>query len=258
MGKLDGKVVIVTGAGSGLGKQEAIRCAAEGAKVAICSLTETRLMETKRLCEEKGAEVLAYPCDVRSYESLKKFVEKTVERFGTIDVLVNNVHHTTLKPFLDLTVDDMRDEMEVSFYSAWHMMQLCFPYMKDKPGAGTSIINFGSRWGQESPKMAGCYSPTKEAVRALSRVVAREWGIYNIRVNTICPAAATDNVLNDMYKQLPELQEQAMTGMKDNAFERMGDPYEDICPVIVFLASDESKWVTGQNLNVDGGGWITA
>lgn len=258
MGQLKNKIVVVTGAGSGLGKQEAIRIAAEGAKLAICSMNEGRLMETKRLCEEKGAEVLAYPCDVRDYNKLKDFVDKTIEKFGTIDVLVNNVHHTTLKPFLDLTIEDIRDEMEVSFYSTWHMMQLCYPYMKDKPGAGASIINFGSRWGQESPKLAGCYSPVKEAVRALSRVVAREWGVNNIRVNCICPGGFTDNAKNDMSKQLPEMQKYAMQAFSDNVFQRPGDPYDDVAPIVVWLACDESKWFSGQTVSADGGGWICA
>lgn len=115
-----------------------------------------------------------FPCDVRDYESLKAFVDKTAERFGTADVLVNNVHHTTQKPFLELTIDDLRNEMETSFYSCWHMMKLCYPHLKGRPGAGASIVNFGARWGQESPAMSGCYAPAKEAVRALSRTVARE------------------------------------------------------------------------------------
>ena len=92
MGRLDGKVCIITGAASGLGKQEAIRFAEEGAKLAICSRTESKLMDTKRICEEMGAEVLAMACDVMVKENLEALVSATVDRFGTIDVLVNNAH----------------------------------------------------------------------------------------------------------------------------------------------------------------------
>ncbi|MGW0436272.1 SDR family NAD(P)-dependent oxidoreductase [Micromonospora sp. NPDC003197] len=258
MGKVDGKVAIVTGAGSGLGKYEAIRLAAEGANVAICDIQEERLQETKQLCEEQGVRVVAVGCDVRSYDSLKAFVDQTVEQFGTIDVLVNNVHRTTLKPFLDLDIEDFRTELEISVFSAWHMMKLCFPYLKNKPGAGASIINFGSRWGQESPKLSATYSASKEAVRALSRTVAREWGEYNIRVNAICPGGFTDNASASMHEQHPEMQKFAMEAFKDNAFGRPGDPYNDVAPIVVFLASDDSHWLSGQTINADGGGWIAA
>lgn len=258
MGKLDGKVAIITGCASGLGRQEALRFADEGAKIAICDIQERKLEETRRLCAEKGAEVLSFPCDVRSRESLSEFVAATVERFGTVDVLVNNVHFTTLKPFIDQDIADFQKEIEVSVFSGWHLMQLCFPYLKDKPGAGASIINFGSRWGMESPALSSTYSPVKEAVRALSRVVAREWGVHNIRVNAVCPGGFTDNAANHMDTQLPEMQKYAMAAFKDNVFDRLGDPYNDVAPIVVFLASDESHWMSGQTVNADGGGWITA
>lgn len=256
MGKLDGKVVVITGAGSGLGKQFAIRMAREGAKLALCTKNAERLEITRKTCEEAGAEVLAYACDVAEYDELVKFVNLTIDQFGTVDVLVNNVHHVVLAPFIDLKMEDFMYDLKVDFCSTWHLMQLLFPYMKDKPGAGASIINFGSRWGQESPCMSGEYAPLKEAIRALSRTVAREWGQYNIRCNIVCPGGFTDNAKNDMHKQLPEMQQYAMAAFMDNAFHRTGDPYDDVAPVVVFLASDESKWLSGQTINVDGGGWM--
>ena len=258
MGKLEGKVAIITGAASGLGKYEAIRLAAEGADIAICDIKAKHLQETKQLCEEQGARVVAVHCDVTSYDSLKAFVDQAVDQLGTIDVLVNNVHRTTLKPFLDLDIRDFQTELEISVFSAWHMMKLCFPHMRDKPGAGASIINFGSRWGQESPKLTATYSAVKEAVRSLSRTVAREWGEYNIRVNAICPGGFTDNAAAYMGTQIPEMQEYAMAAFKDNVFGRPGDPYEDVAPIVAFLASDDSHWLSGQTINADGGGWITA
>ena len=258
MGKLDGKVAILTGCASGLGRQEAARFVAEGANVAICDIQEDKLEETRKLCEEKGGEVLSFPCDVRSVEKLSAFVDATVERFGTIDILVNNVQSTTLKPFLDQDFADLQREVEISFYSGWHMMKLCFPYLKDKPGYGASIVNFGSRWGMESPALSSTYSPVKEAVRALTRVVAREWGVHNIRVNAVCPGGFTDNAQNDLHTFPTEVQEYAMSAFKDNVFQRLGDPYEDVAPIVVFLASDDSHWMSGQTVNADGGGWITA
>jgi NAD(P)-dependent dehydrogenase (short-subunit alcohol dehydrogenase family) len=106
--------------------------------------------------------------------------------------------------------------------------------------------------------MPGEYSPLKEAVRALSRTVAREWGVHNIRCNIVCPSGFTDNANRDLGKQLPEMQEYAMMAFKDNSFHRLGDPHDDVAPIVLFLASDESKWLSGQTINADGGGWITA
>lgn len=256
MGKLDGKVCVITGCGSGLGKQFAIRFAAEGAKLAICTHNAERLEETKKLCDEKGAEVLAYACDVADYDQLVTFSKMIIEKYGTVDVLVNNVHHVVLAPFIDLKYEDLIHDFHVDVGSTWHLMQLLFPYMKDHDGAGASIINFGSRWGQESPELSGEYSPLKEAVRALSRTVAREWGRYNIRCNIVCPGGFTDNAKNHMNEQLPEMQKYAMAAFSDNAYHRPGDPYNDVAPVVVFLASDDSHWLSGQTINVDGGGWM--
>jgi len=259
MGRLDGKVCIITGAASGLGKQEAIRFAEEGAKLAICSRTESKLMDTKRICEEMGAEVLAMACDVMVKENLEALVSATVDRFGTIDILVNNAHTVTmLLPFLQKSEDDLEIELKSSLYAYWRLMKLCYPYIKGKPGAGASIINFASKAGFEGTIDHCAYAAAKEAVRGLSRVVAREWGKDNIRVNTICPGSFTDNCKADLGKQTKEIQQWAEIAFKYNPFQRVGDPYEDVSPIVLFLASDDSRWMTGQNVFADGGGWITA
>jgi len=259
MGKLDGKVCIITGCAGGLGKQQAIRFAQEGAKLSICDIIDDRLEETKKLCEKEGAEVLSVCCDLTEYKELEDLVAKTVEQFGTIDALVNNAHCVTaLVPFLEKEFDDLYLEMESSLYSYWHLMRLCFPYMKEKPGAGTSIINYASKAGIEGTENHVAYAAAKEAVRGMSRVVAREWGQYNIRINTVCPNGFTDNCEEGLKTQPKNIQEWASHAFKDNPFARAGDPYKDVAPVAVFLASDDSHWITGQNIHADGGIWITA
>ncbi|MBX7435441.1 SDR family oxidoreductase [Mycobacterium sp. Y57] len=259
MGKLDGKVAVITGCASGLGKQHALRFAREGAKLAICDILEEKLMETKRLCEEQGAEIVALRCDVGQYDDLVNFVEKTAERFGVVDVLLNNAHKiTALGPFLDSDIENLDIELHTSLYATWHMMKLCFPYMRDKPGAGASIINTASKAGIEGTPSYAAYSAAKEAIRGLSRVVAREWGEYNIRVNTVCPGGWTDNITDVVNDQGSEIQDWVREAFKDNPFHKIGEPYEDVSPVFVFLASDDSHWMTGQNLHADGGAWISA
>lgn len=258
MKQLEKKSIIITGAASGIGKQLAIRCAEEGANLAICSRTETKLNETKRICEEKGAKVYAMPLDIRNSNSLKEFVENTVKELGGIDVLVNNAHTITPPaPFLTKTIEDLDTEMQSSVYAYWYLMKLCYPYLKEASGAGGSIINFASEAGVAGTANYAPYAAAKEAVRGLSRVVAREWGADRIRVNTICPNGLTDNI-GDLDALPESFRDQVKTAFMANPFHRAGDPYKDVAPVVVFLASDNSGWITGQNIHADGGILINA
>ncbi len=257
MNKLQGKSVIITGAASGIGKQIAIRCAEEGANVAICSRTEAKLLETKKICEEKGVKVYAKALDIRDYDSLVAFVDGTVETLGTIDCLVNNAHTiTTPAPFMNKTIEDLDTEMQSSLYAYWHLMKLCYPYMKDKEN-GASVINFSSESAERGDACYAPYAASKEAVRGLSRVVAREWGINNIRVNNLSPNGLTDNI-GDLETLEKHLGREYVEMFLANPFRRAGNPYEDVAPIVVFLLSDESRWVTGQTIHADGGGYITA
>lgn len=259
MARLAGKVVLITGASSGIGKQLALRAATEGARLALCARTESKLLETKRLCEERGAEVVAVPVDVMDVDALERFVAAAVHRFGTIDVLVNNAHTVTLPaPFLEKTIDDLDTEMRSSVYAYWHLMKLSFPHMRDHAGAGASIINFASEAAVTGDSLYAPYAAAKEAVRGLSRVVAREWGTHNIRVNTVCPNGMTDNISQGIEWMEGATREHIEKAFVANPFGRAGDPYEDVAPVVVFLASDDSKWITGQNIHADGGGLISA
>ncbi len=256
MGRLDGKVAVVTGAGSGLGKQFARRLAHEGASVAICDVVDARLAAAEAQLVEEGAEVVAVHCDVMELADLQAFVEATVDRFGTIDVLVNNAHKITeLRNFFEQDIGALDTELHSSLYATWHMMKLCFPHMEE---SGGSIINLGSRAGIEGSENHAAYAAAKEAIRGLTRVVAREWGEYNIRVNCVTPAGWTDNMESGVKTLKPEIREWVETHSRGNAFHRYGDPYEDVAPVVAFLASDDSRWMTGQTLHAEGGLWMSA
>jgi NAD(P)-dependent dehydrogenase (short-subunit alcohol dehydrogenase family) len=223
MGALDGKVVVLTGVGAGLGRQFAIRLAREGAKLALCDLYSEKAAETAKLAEAEGAEVLAV-CDVSKPEELKAYIDQTIERFGTVDVLINNANfQADLNPFLDQTEDELDAALHVGVYAHWRVMKLCYPYLK---GKSSSIINF------------------------FSGVGTVEWGKDGIRVNNISPSALTDTI---QEKLSPEFTQWAIDALSANAAGRPGDPLTDIAPLVVFLASDESRWISGQNINVDGG-----
>ena len=127
--------------------------------------------------------------------------------------------------------------------------------MKEKGGA---ILNYGSIGGVEGMAGFAAYAAEKEAIRALSRVTAREWGEFNIRVNCICPNVATDRFLAGIEQSPKEVAEYLKASMSNNAMKRMGMAYEDATPAIVFLVSDDAKWITGQTVHVEGGNWTSA
>ena len=182
--------------------------------------------------------------------------KKITERFGAIDVLVNNAATISAPhPFIEHTLADLEEGLHSGLYGTWHMMQLCYPYMKEKGG---SIINFGSIGGVAGMEGFAAYAAEKEAIRGLSRVAAREWGAMNIRVNCVCPNVITDRFEEGIESSPKEVRDYLMASMSQNAMHRPGRAYEDATPAILFLACDDSRWVTGQTLHVEGGNWISA
>ncbi|KQN99893.1 SDR family NAD(P)-dependent oxidoreductase [Paenibacillus sp. Leaf72] len=246
--KFKDKVVVITGAAAGLGKQNAIRFAKEGAKLAICDIQEEKLKETAKLCEAEGTDVLAIVTNLKEQEQMKEFVQNIQEKFGHVDVLINGATSSNyMVPFLEQTIEDLDHSLKTQLYATWTMMQLCFPLMKENGG---SIINFISRAVQGLDRYAS-YTAAKGAVGALTRTIAIEWGKYNIRVNNVSPIAITDTVINDSPKELYDV---IMTEVaKSSPFNRIGIPEDDVVPVILFLASEDSRWITGQDIHVEGG-----
>ena len=176
------KVIVITGAAAGLGKQNAIGFAREGAKLAICDIQEEKLNITAKLCEAEGAEVLAACTNLKEQDQMKDFVAQIQGKFGRVDVLINGATSSNyMVPFIEQTIEDLDHSLKTQAYATWTMMQLCFPLMKDQGG---SVINFISNAVQGLDGFAS-YSAAKGAVGAITRTVAKEWGQYNIRVNNV-------------------------------------------------------------------------
>jgi 3-oxoacyl-[acyl-carrier protein] reductase len=243
MGKLDGKVAIITGAGRGIGRAVARLFAAEGAKVAVTSLTPANVERVVVEIIEAGGEALGIVCDVFEEVQIKSAVAKTVERFGTIDIVVNNavvpgdVRATTL----DLGVDKLNRSFQTGPIAALHMMQACYPYLENRDGR---IINVTSATGILGVAGFAPYAMSREATRALTRVAAREWGDKRITVNALCPFALTD-----------AFRETTADGVfvPPSPIPRIGSPEEDIAPVALFMASKDSQYMTGCSFMADGG-----
>jgi NAD(P)-dependent dehydrogenase (short-subunit alcohol dehydrogenase family) len=241
---LVGKCALVTGAGRGLGRGIALALAAAGAGIVILEVDPATARRTEREVLDRGGEALAVPGDVRVRADCEAAVAAAVERFGGVDVLVNNAQQIPMGPLDACTDDDMYAAWESGALAAFRLMQLCHPSMTARGGG--SIVNIGSGAGTEGVAGLGAYAVAKEGLRALTKVAMLEWGVDNVRVNTLCPYA-----VNEHWQGLSE--EQRARRLRRNPLRRIGDPETDIGAVVVFLAGDDSSYVTGQTIHVDGG-----
>ncbi|MCB5183954.1 SDR family oxidoreductase [Methylobacillus gramineus] len=243
MGKLDGKVAIVTGAGRGIGRATAKLLAAEGAKVAVVSLTPGNVDKVVAEIESVGGSALGVVCDIGDQEQIQAAINNVAAIFGRIDILVNNAFDSSA-PFssiLDLSAEQLQRNFDLGPIAYLRTMQAAYPYLKAS-GEGR-VINFGSLAGVIGLVGYGPYNMAKEAVRALTRTAAREWGVDKITVNNILPVAETWG---------PE----ANVPPPSNPLGRYGSPEDDIAPVVLFLASTDSQFITGTSLTPDGGSII--
>ena len=246
-GRLEGKVAIVTGAGQGIGAAIAERYASEGAKVLITGRTFAKLEDIA--AKITGAGGIATPLEATAGD--KQQSEMTVARaigdWGRVDILVNNAHSFT--DYLPLEDPEMEAHCMVDFQSAFfgslQLMQLCHPHMVAQGGG--SIINMGSSYGIRCEPGFLAYAASKEAIRALTKTAAKEWGKAGIRVNTILPSALTPKSI--WYLEQSGTHDLELAKV---AIGRFGGT-EDVAPTALFLASDESNYVTGQTIGVDGG-----
>lgn len=245
--RLAGKVAIVTGAGQGIGEAIATGYAAEGAKVIITGRTKGKLDEVVGRIEAAGGVAIGVEALAGNKDHAEMTVDRAISEWGRVDALVNNAH--TFTDYLPIEDPRMEEHCNIDFQSAFfgslQLMQLCFPHMV-KQGGG-SIINMGTGFSIRCEPGFLAYAASKEAIRALTRTAAREWGKHKIRVNTILPSALTPKsiwYLEDSGTYDLELAKVAMG--------RFGEP-KDIAPTAIFLASDDSDFVTGQTIGVEGG-----
>jgi NAD(P)-dependent dehydrogenase (short-subunit alcohol dehydrogenase family) len=246
MHSVEGRVIIVTGSGQGVGRGMAHHLAKGGANVVVAEWNAEKMRRTTGELQALGSDALGVEVDIQDREQIEAMVARTVERFGRVDGIINNAQ--TFRP--NAPVEDVAAEDVDVFYRSGVLgtlwaMQAVYPHMK---GAGWGrIVNFGSSMGRVGGAGFGAYNASKEAIRGLSRTAAREWAADGIIVNVIAPAAAPPRAVGtEHYEEF----------MRTCPMGRNGDPELDIGPIALFLCSDACRYVTGHTFMVDGGNFL--
>ncbi|MCL0089763.1 3-oxoacyl-ACP reductase FabG [Dehalococcoidia bacterium] len=246
MGRLDGKVAIVTGGGRGLGKVYSLRMAEEGAKIAVADILDKEAQQTAEEINAKGGSAFSLKVDVTSEEDTRRMADETVQKFGRIDILINNAglyYGITRKLFTEIPIEEWDRMMAINVKGPWLCARAVFPQMK-KQGKG-KIINISSESVFAGSKNLSHYIASKAAVIGLTRDLAAELGQYGIRVNVLAPGF-TDTAASRTIGSIEKYDVSRIP------LRRVQQP-EDLVGPIIFFASDESDFITGATLMVDGG-----
>jgi NAD(P)-dependent dehydrogenase (short-subunit alcohol dehydrogenase family) len=249
--QFDGKVVLVTGGGTGIGKAVASRFYAAGAQVVLGGRRAEVLASAAREIDPSGTRVVTVPGDIADPATARQLVGVATERFGGVDILINNAGIFKPTPFLDHSEDDLNRYLDVILKGTFFASQAAIPAMRRRGGG--VIINVGSMWALQAINAtpSSAYSAAKAGVHALTHNLALEFAGDNIRVNTVAPAVVETPVYTTFLSQ-----EQADALLPTfNAFHplgRNGQP-DDVASAIMYLADDSAGWVTGVVLPVDGG-----
>jgi NAD(P)-dependent dehydrogenase (short-subunit alcohol dehydrogenase family) len=244
-GKLKGKSVIITGGDSGIGKSVAITFAKEGANVAIVYLNEHQdAEETKKLIEAEGAQCLLFAGDIGSEEFCKEIVNTSIEQLGSIDILVNNAaEQHPQKSLLNITSSQLEKTFKTNIFSYFYMAKMVLPHLKQ----GSVIINTASITAYEGHEELLDYSATKGAIVTFTRSLAKSLAPQGIRVNGVAPGPIWTPLIPSTF-----MEDQVATFGTTTPMGRAGQPYE-LAPAYLYLASDDSSYVSGQILHVNGG-----
>ena len=243
------KTVIVTGAARGLGQKYALELSKAGALVVAADINSCD--ETKKLIQENGNDCLAFELDVTDFNNCKNLISKTLEKFSKIDVLINNAAlYGTLKSsrFEDIDSDQWDRAMNVNVKGVWNCCRAVVPSMREQKSG--SIINIASLAAVYGMPYAADYAASKAAVLGLTRVIAREVGKDGIRVNSVAPSMVKTESAEEF---LCDKAERAFDIIAKGQILQKTLEVDDIYGTILYLASDQSKFVTGQTLMVDGG-----
>ncbi len=245
---LNDNVAVVTGAAQGIGFAVAGTLAAAGAKVVIADLNQDASEEAAAKLQAEGFEAIGIGTDVSSRQSVKNMVLKTVEKFGKIDVLINNAGVTiNEKPIFEVTEDEWDFVHNIDLRGFFFTSQVVAEQMKEQ-GTGGRIVNLASAAGIMTPKYVSVYGAAKAGVKHLTGIMAKEWARWGINVNAVAPGYVKTDMIKDMLAD----EKNASVVMKSIPLRRYGE-VRDVAGVILFLVTEASAYLTGVVIPIDGG-----
>ena len=250
MTRVAGKAAIVTGAGTGIGRAIALALAREGAKVAVAGRRREKLGEVAQAIRQAGGEALVTVCDVSSEADSYRAVKDAEEAFGHVNVLVNNAGALSVSTVESISVEEWDRLMATNLKGPFLMSRAVLPAMRQ--AGGGAIVNVGSVLGLVAMKDRAAYCASKGGVTMLTKAMALDHAQEKIRVNCICPAIVETDLIRELFSKSEEGRRARDIRLATLPLGKFGKP-DDIAELAVFLASEESSWMTGTAIPVDGG-----
>ena len=255
---LAGKIALVTGGGQGLGRALCFRLAREGADVVVADInTETAGQTAADIVEETGQKAIAVPVNVGDEAQVEAMVQRTVDEFGRLDILINNAGVLRSGAVEEFPLKDWRFVIDVNLIGYFLCCKYACQVMKAQ-GSG-AIVQINSKSGKKGSFKNSAYAASKFGGIGLTQSVALEMAEYGVRVNSVCPGNMLDSPLwvNSLFKQYARNQgiseEEVRQKYVNQVPMKRGCSYDDVCNLVVFLASDQASYMTGQAINVTGG-----
>ena len=251
MQRFKDKVCIVTGAASGIGRATAIAFGKEGGKVIVSDISET-INEVVELINSQGGTAIAQICDISNWESVSGLVQRAVQEFGRLDCAVNSagIAGRVSIPTHDYPFEDWHQQIAINLTGAWYFLKAASNQMLQQGGG--AIVLVSSAAGLRGQPENSPYAASKHGVVGITKTAALEYATKNIRVNCICPTAIETPMIMQGRRKLAENPEALKTAINVQAMQRMGQPLE-VAEVNLWLCSDQSSFITGLAMPVDGG-----